>query len=59
VTVTAAGTTPVPPLLLAASPALVAAEVAGLLGVGLAGAAAVAAASLRGPLPAPPETDLR
>lgn len=59
VTVTAAGTTPTPPLMLAAAPALVALELAALLSVGLAGAAAVAATSLRGSLPVPPETDLR
>jgi hypothetical protein len=59
VTVTAAGTTPVPPLVLAAAPGLVAIEVAVLLCLGLTGAAAVAATSLRGRLPVPPETDLR
>jgi hypothetical protein len=59
VTVTAGGTTPEPPLVDAASPALVAAALVALLGLGLLGAAGVAAASLRGPLPVPPGTDLR
>lgn len=58
VSVTAGGTTPTPPLLLAAAPGLVAVELAALLGLGLAGAAAVAARSLPGRLPVPPETDL-
>jgi hypothetical protein len=59
VTVTAGGTTPEPPLVDAASPLLVAAALLILLGLGLLGAAGVAAASLRGPLPVPPGTDLR
>jgi hypothetical protein len=59
VTVTAGGTTPEPPLVGAASPAQVAAALATLLGLGLLGAAGVAAASLRGPLPVPPGTDMR
>jgi ABC-type antimicrobial peptide transport system permease subunit len=59
ITVTAGGTTPEPPLVDAASPSLVAAALAALLGLGLLGAAAVAAGSLRGPLPVPPGTDLR
>jgi hypothetical protein len=59
VTVTAGGTTPEPPLVDAASPALVAAALVILLGLGLLGSAGVAAASLRGPLPVPPSTDLR
>jgi hypothetical protein len=59
VTVTAAGTTPQPPLVDAASPALIAGGLFILLALGLLGAAGVAAASLRGPLPIPPGTDLR
>jgi hypothetical protein len=59
ITVTAGGTTPEPPLAAAASPALVAAALVALLGLGLLGAAGVAASSLRGPLPVPPGTDLR
>jgi hypothetical protein len=38
---------------------LVAVALVGLLGLGLLGAAGVAAASLRGPLPVPPGTDMR
>ncbi|MEP6761785.1 MAG: hypothetical protein ABJA93_10540, partial [Sporichthyaceae bacterium] len=59
VAVTAGGTTPDPPLVMAASPGLVAAALMALLGLGLAGAAGVAAASLRDPLPVPPALDLR
>lgn len=59
VTVTAAGTTPTPPLRLAAAPGVVAVELVVLVALGLAGAAAVAAGSLRGPLPVAPEVDLR
>jgi hypothetical protein len=59
VTVTAGGTTPQPPLVTAASPVLVAVALVSLLGLGLLGAAGVAAASLRGPLPVPPGTDMR
>jgi hypothetical protein len=59
ITVTAGGTTPEPPLATAGSPALVAAALVALLGLGLLGAAGVAASSLRGPLPVPPGTDLR
>lgn len=59
VTVTAAGTTPKPPLILAAAPGDVAGWLAALLLLGLGGAGVVAARSLRGPLPVLPETDLR
>jgi hypothetical protein len=59
VTVTAGGITPQPPLVTAASPVLVAVAMVSLLGLGLLGAAGVAAASLRGPLPVPPGTDMR
>jgi hypothetical protein len=59
VTVTAGGMTPQPPLVSAASPVLVAVALVSLLGLGLLGAAGVAAASLRGPLPVPPGTDMR
>ena len=59
VSVTAAGTTPRPPLILAAAPASVAGWLGALLLLGLGGAAVVAAASLRGALPVLPETDLR
>lgn len=59
VTVTAGGITPQPPLVTAASPLLVAVALVSLLGLGLLGAAGVAAASLRGPLPVPPGTDMR
>jgi hypothetical protein len=59
VAVTAGGTTPDPPLVMAASPGLVAAALMALLGLGLAGAAGVAAATLRDPLPVPPPMDLR
>jgi hypothetical protein len=59
VTVTAGGTTPEPPLVDVGSPALVATALVVLLGLGLLGAAGVAATSLRGPLPVPPGTDMR
>jgi hypothetical protein len=59
VAVTAGGTTPDPPLVMAASPGLVAGALVALLGMGLAGAAGVASASLRDPLPVPPAMDLR
>jgi hypothetical protein len=59
ITVTAGGITPQPPLVTATSPVLVSVALAGLLGLGLLGAAGVAAASLRGPLPIPPGTDMR
>ena len=57
--VTAGGTAADPPLVAVSSPALVAAALVVLFGLGLLGAAGVAAASLRGPLPVPPGTDLR
>jgi len=59
VTVTAGGTSPEPPLVGAAAPALVAVALVTLFGLGLLGAAVVAASSLRGPLPVPPGTDMR
>jgi hypothetical protein len=59
VAVTAGGTTPEPPLASASSPGLVLLALVALLGLGLAGAAGVAATSLRGALPVPPGTDLR
>lgn len=59
VTVTAAGTTPRPPLVLAVAPADVAGWLVALLLLGLGGAVVVAATSLRGSLPVLPETDLR
>jgi hypothetical protein len=55
VTMTAVGTTPVPPLALTVGPAWMAAVVAVGVVIGLAAAGAVAAAALREPLPRRPE----
>jgi hypothetical protein len=59
VTVTAVGTTPTPPLALSVGPAWVGAVLGAGLVVALGAAAAVAASSLREPLPVPPDAGQR
>jgi hypothetical protein len=59
VTVTAVGTTPVPPLARAVGPGWAAGVLGAGLVVALAAAAGVCAAALREPLPVPPEEDPR